>query len=343
MILNHSTHSTNTFFPEEKEKIIKNIFLDKSIPNPSIFYQGEGKERYDKVSKSPEYRANRVEEELFRKNAETLSKYIKDYVTDVGCGNGEKAVAFLSAILPFLHAKKKLTYIASESSATMIELAEQNIKRAMMELAKQDSTRAIPEVNIGNHQVIREGNDLFTNALQKNTYLCLGFLLGDFSNPGMVEELKKMSNRGTLKGNDIIFSYFEVPENKEEEEKTIGLYDNKIGKGFIFNGLENIGIDTSYFDHMVEYDPKDHCVYISIKAKKSYPIMVEGKSCVIQEGFSYRVYQSRRFTKEEISVILKEIGCKKLEHFSQEGISLVVAKQAPKYYKKSLQTAAVIL
>lgn len=260
MILSHSPHNTDIFSPEEKEKIIKNIFLDKSIPNPSIFYQGKGRERYDKVSKSPEYRANRVEEELFQKNAKTLAQYIKGYVTDVGCGNGEKAIAFLSAIRAFLSSGKKLTYIASESSATMIELAEKNIKAA------------IPDIKIGNHQVIREGNDLFTNALQNNTYLCLGFLLGDFSNPGMVEELKKMSNRGTLKGNDIIFSYFEVPKNEEEEKKTTDLYDNETGKKFIFNGLENIGIDTSYFDHVVEYDPKDHCVYISIKAKRSHTI-----------------------------------------------------------------------
>jgi hypothetical protein len=71
-----------------------------------------------------------------------------------------------------------------------------------------------------------------------------------------------MSNSGTLKGNKIIFSYFDVPKTAAEIEKTKVLYDNQEAKNWIYNGLENIGINTANFVYNVDYSSSDTCIYV---------------------------------------------------------------------------------
>lgn len=309
---------------QEKIMILRDVFLNKKIPDPSIFYQGEGRELYNKISLSSAYWANKVEMDILTKHATTIAKYIGSNVTDIWCGNGEKAACLLRA----LQDRRQRTYIASDSSALMTELAEKNI------------IEQVPNIHIGNHQIMRPGNNLFTDTLADNTYLCLWFLLGDFDRPGMVKQLKNMSNRGITTGNDIILSYFEAPKNAAEIQHTLDLYKNQEGKDFILNGISNVWLDAWYFDHVVEYNQTNHCVYISIQVNKEYEIFVPERH-ILKKGEKYRIYQSRRFSHEEINSVLKEIHCAQKECFSQDGVSVLVARQTPKYGKRVLKITAL--
>lgn len=109
---------------------------------------------------------------------------------------------------------------------------------------------------------MREGNNLFTETLDDNTYLRLGCTIGNFSEGEIINQIQKMNNRGIVKGNSIIFSYFEKSTTDEAIEKAKNMYKNKEAEAFIFNGLKNIGIDTDNFEQIVNYNENDGCIYV---------------------------------------------------------------------------------
>ena len=95
---------------------------------------------------------------LIDRHRSTLQSYITKYLTDIGCGNGKKAIELLEGS----EAGYTVVYLASDYSASMIDLAEKNI------------LEKIPGIKLGNHQIMRPGNGLLTNSLEGNTYFWVG-------------------------------------------------------------------------------------------------------------------------------------------------------------------------
>lgn len=283
-------------------------------------YKWNGGEVYDKIIESGKYWAYDKEISMLDKYKRELQSYITKYFTDIWCGNGQKAVHILQGTY------KKISYIASDYSASMIDIAEKNI------------IEQLPNIKLGNHQIMRPGNELFTNSLDENTYFRAGCTIGNFLNTQEISnQIKNMSNSGTLKGNRIIFSYFDIPKTNKEIEQTKQLYDNQEGKNFIFNGLQNIGIDTNKFNHVVEYNKQDNCIYSWIQANEDVDIFLSWKENKIKKGEVYYIVKSRRFSLDEILSILKQSGAKLEKRISEGGISLVVAKKDPKYFHKTMK------
>lgn len=279
-------------------------------------------EFYDKIIQSPEYEKYQKEIQLIQENSSELNQYITKHLTDIWCGNWEKVVYLLKS-----HPNiKNLNYIASDYSANILELAENNINTQL------------PDLKMGNHQIMRSWNELFTNNLDENTYLRLGCTIWNFYKEQIVSHLKNMNNRWTLKWNMIIFSYFDKPQNKEEIQNIIDLYQNTDANNFLFNGLKNLWLDTNHFNFIVEYSIKDNCLYVWVQVKEDYQIRLESwKEINLKKWEKFFIHQSKRFWKQEIEEILKEAWAKIEKHISKDGISIIVAKKDPKYYKKTLQ------
>lgn len=285
-------------------------------------YKGNWWELYDKISNSESYSPHRTELALIDKNRERLQYHIKKYLTDIGCGNWEKAIH----ILNWHNSVDKISYIASDYSSSMIDLAEKNI------------LEEIPNIKLWNHQIMRPWNELFTNKLDDNTYLRVGCTIWNFSSrEKIIEQLKNMNNSGMLKGNKIIFSYFDSPNSEEEIKEIKKIYDNKEWHDFIMNAVQNLWLNPSDFDVFVDYDKKENCAYIWIKPKKDIHIKLDSKTISIKEGESYPLEKSKRFSKSEIEEILKESWAKIEDHISENWISIVVAKKDPKYYHKTMK------
>jgi hypothetical protein len=286
-------------------------------------YKWNGWYFYNKILQSGKYLAYNQELELIDKHRKDLQKYIKKYITDIWCGNWEKAIHLLQNDSSI----NDIFYIASDYSASLIELAEKNIKTSL------------PNVNMWNHQIMRWWNELFTNSLDDNTYARLGCTIWNSANKRkIIEDIKNMNNSWTLKWNKIIFSYFDIPQTQEEIEKTKALYQNQEWKDFIFNWLQNLWIDTSKFDHIVDYDKQEKCIYISIQAKEDYEINFKNwQEIRIKKWEKFKIHKSQRFSLEDIKDILKQSWAKLEKHISEDWISIIVAKKDPKYYNKTIK------
>lgn len=283
-------------------------------------------ELYDKIDKSESYWAYNQELHLLDTYQHTLQQYLTKYLTDVGCGNGQKAIHLLQDT-SVLH---DVTYLASDYSSSMIDLAEKNI------------IEKIPNIKLGNHQIMRPGNELLTNSLDENTYFRVGCTIGNFlDKQDIIHQIKNMSNSWTLKGNTIIFTYFDIPKTSEAIQKTKQLYDNREAETWIMNGLQNIGLDTTRFDYNVEYSLSDTCIYVWIKAKEDIEINLSWKNISIKKWEVFNVIKSKRFGLEEIKSILKQSWAKLEKHISDWDISMIVAKQDPKYFRKTMKIAAL--
>lgn len=298
-----------------------NIFQKKEI-DAAFLYKGNWWELYDKISNSDSYSPHRTELELIDKNREKLQHHITKYLTDIGCGNWEKAIHILDGH----HSINQISYIASDYSSSMIDIAENNI------------VEKIPDIKLWNHQIMRPWNELFTNKLDDNTYLRVGCTIWNFANrEKIIEQLRSMNNSGMLKGNKIIFSYFDSPNSEEEIEEIKKLYDNKEWHDFIMNAVQNLWLNTSDFDAFVDYDKKENCAYMWIKPQKDIHIKLDSKTISVKEWEFYPLEKSKRFSKSEIEEILKEAWAKIEDHISENWISIVVAKKDPKYYHKTMK------
>lgn len=309
-------NNNDIFSKEEKYFFLKKIFKDRN-PDSSFLYKWKWSELYDKILESDSYTINKNELKLLKEHKELILKYIQKNITDVGCWNGEKICILLKG-----NYVNNLKYIWSDYSPDMISLAEKNI------------SEALPGIHFGNHQVVRSGNDLFTNNLDDNTYLCFWELLSNFSKEKTIEQLKNMNNRWILKGNNIIFTVFDAPKTEEEIGEVISNYDTKEAENFVLNWLNNLWIDTENFEYVVTYDKTKNCIYVWIEAKKDCEINTDNwDSVYIKKWQIYPVHQSKRFTKNEIKEILKKSGAKLEKIVSEDWISLVIAKKSPKYRK----------
>lgn len=286
-------------------------------------YKWNGWDFYNKILQSGKYLAYSQELELIDKHRQELQKYIKKYVTDIWCGNWEKAIHLLQND----NSINDIFYVASDYSASMIESAETNINTK------------VPNIKMWNHQIMRWWNELFTNSLDDNTYLRLWCTIWNLANKQeIINQIKNMNNSWTLKWNKIIFSYFDIPETAEEIEKTKTLYENQEWKEFIFNWLKNLWIDTSKFDHIVDYSPNDNCIYVWAQAKEDYEIiMTNWRNIQIKQWEKYYVHKSKRFNLEEINEILKQSWAKIEKYIWENWISLIIAKKDPKYYNKTIK------
>lgn len=296
-------------------------------------YKWNGWDFYNKILQSGKYLAYNQELELIDKHRQELQKYIKKYITDIWCGNWEKAIHLLENDSSI----NDIFYVASDYSASMIEATETNINMKL------------PDIKMGNHQIMRWWNELFTNSLDNNTYLRLWCTIWNLANKQeIVNQIKNMNNSWTLKWNKIIFSYFDIPQTPQELDQTTSLYKNKEWKDFILNWLKNLWIDTNKFEHIVDYNPNDNCIYIWAQAKEDYEIiMTNWRNIKIKQWEKYYVHKSKRFNLEEINQILKQSWAKIEKHIWEDWISLIIAQKDPKYYKKTLKiiwlTSLVIL
>ncbi|MDR2416397.1 MAG: L-histidine N(alpha)-methyltransferase [Candidatus Peribacteria bacterium] len=243
--MENSLHPSSSFFsPEQQAKLIAAIFSHR-LEHSGFLYEGDGAEYWEKVSEDPSYKFLDVDLQLLCHSQNALAKYFdkESTITDVGAGNGSKAIALLG-IGPDTgkeFKKKYFTYRPSDSSYAMTLLAKKNVREQTHN----------PHIMFGNSQIM-EGGQLLTNYLSHNTYLRLGGTIGNFSDSQIIKFLKAMDNHGTLQGNQILLSYFTPPTTAEIEDLK-SCYDNQTAKDFVFNGVKNLGLSPEHFDFQVQY------------------------------------------------------------------------------------------
>lgn len=303
---------------DEKEKILRDIFYHTSKTGYDSFflYKGRGGELYEKILQSRNYPAYQDEKDILVKHREELMKYIKHHVSDIWAWTWEKFILLMEWDSSNNH---DIVYHPADMSKQMLDIAANNVKEKFHNNIKIESV------------VMETGTANVLNSLSDNTHLWLGCTIGNFDSYTIEKMITNMDNNWIIKGNNIILTYFDVPQDEAEIKKTIAMYDNKESQDFVFNGLEVLWLDPSKFLYKVAYDKGDNSVLVEVEAKEDLVIQTEHypKEIEVKKWQMYVIHRSKRFTEEEIKQIIKNSWGKIKEHISENGISLlVVAKKA---------------
>lgn len=95
--------------------------------NPKWFYDARGSALFDEITRQPEYYLTRCELEILRTRAGEIGHWIGPdaVLTELGAGNGEKAIMLLSAL------NHPAAYVPVDISPASLETAVKGIRQAM--------------------------------------------------------------------------------------------------------------------------------------------------------------------------------------------------------------------
>jgi len=144
----------------------------------------------------------------------------------------------------------------------------------MIEIAEQTIQEENPNTKMGNHQIMREGNSLLTSNLSNTSYLWLGAEMGCHSEEETIKFFQNMTNKGIMKGNNVLFSHFICPQTPEEETNAKAMYINQESQDFVLLGLKELGIDMNYFKYHIDYNKTTHTIEVGIECIQDYSIIL---------------------------------------------------------------------
>lgn len=227
---------------------------------------------------------------LIEKNIDEITEEIKDSpinLIDLGCGDGKKAVIFLS----YLKDTTKLRYCPIDISSYMVEKAiEKMSKTNVKEIIKL-------QWNISDFENLENVTPLLRSGEYKNNFiLLLGNTLGNFEIHELLYEIRSSMKDGDslLIGNGL--------DNKNEEE-LIKAYNNKQIDHWLVKILTQLGLKGEDLQYGVRYKNSRVEEYYSLN--KEIEISFLGRKVHFNKGDQIITAVSYKYDKDEFMSYLK--------------------------------------
>lgn len=326
---------------EERDELLQNLFeWEEESLDSSFLYMWKWAELYWEITKDPNYYfinseisclKNLRENEKFN---QVLAK--TNYITDVWCWDGEKAIALLWNEQSWWHG----TYIPEDYSQEMLAINKENVEKHL------DVMYA--------GSIILNKNWYLTQNNPNNMYLFLWWTICNCTDEEIINDLKNMDNNWILAGNHILLSYFTAPNTQEEVDKLIKIYNSEANKRFHENGMQMLWLSKDDFEYDTIYVPDNPSqkewpfswkIKWIIRAKKDNIIRLSNwKRINIAKWKEFTLHYSRRFTKEWIEKLFKKSGCDVVLAVEEQWNSIVLLKRKPaQLWKiKSISKKAII-
>ena len=210
----------------------------------------------DLEENSPDYKRDLVQKEidLIKENIDNIVKKIgikkPINVIDLGCGDGKKAVIFIS----FLKDKLKVRYCPIDISNYMIERAIENIKNL-------NHVEEIVEFqwNVSDFENLENVADLLRKGKFKNNFiLLLGNTFGNFELNELLYEVRSSMKEGDflLIGNGL--------ETKQPTE-ILKAYDNDLLDNLLIKTLTQIGFKREDLEYGARFRNSRVEMYYTVK------------------------------------------------------------------------------
>ena len=295
----------------EKDDILLTLFWEKEWELDSSFlYKWKWAELYDQISNDDEYPFMKTEMDCLSRLIyhPKFKKKLKktENVCDNWAWNGDKALSL------FKHSYWDGTYFPEDFSREMLDIAERKIKDAI------EKYPGMRHMKIWNPQKLNSNKHL-TSGLKNNMYLFLWGTICNMSDKEIVDVLKSMDNKWTLKWNTILISYFTAPKTEEEIQQLINIYHSENNRKFHENWMGMLWLSKDEFEFITVYKKDDENQKVGpfpwriewrIRAKKNAIINLSNwKTIEVKAGQEFILHYSRRFSDEKIKSLFEEGGC----------------------------------
>lgn len=244
------------------------------------------------LERSKDYQKEVIQKEidLIEKNIDEITEGIKDKpvnIIDIGCGDGKKAVIFLS----YLKSTNKLRYCPIDISSYMVEKAiEKMSKMKIKEIIKL-------QWNISDFENLENITPLLRYGEYKNNFiLLLGNTLGNFEIHELLYEIRSSMTDGDflLIGNGL--------DNRNPEE-IIKAYKNEQIDNWLVKILTQIGLDKKDLVYDVRFKNSRIEEYYSIL--KDFEISFLGKTVKFNKGDQIITAVSYKYDADDLKGVLK--------------------------------------
>ena len=244
------------------------------------------------LEKSNDYQKDVIQKEidLIKDNIGSIMKEVHNKpinIIDLGCGDGKKAVLFIS----YLGDKARIRYCPIDISNYMIEKALEKIRTLNIEEVVEFQWNVSDFENLENiANLLRKGK------FKKNFILLLGNTLGNFEINELLYEIRSSMKEGDLLliGNGL---------NTKKPSDLLKAYSNKLLDNLLIKTLTQIGFHEDEVEYGTRFRNSRIEMYYTLKKDKRLSFL--GKDVYFNAGDQIIVAISYKYRKDELKRILK--------------------------------------
>jgi len=244
------------------------------------------------LEKSNDYQKDVIQKEidLIKDNIGSIMKEVHNKpinIIDLGCGDGKKAVLFIS----YLGDKARIRYCPIDISNYMIEKALEKIRTLNIEEVVEFQWNVSDFENLENiANLLRKGK------FKNNFILLLGNTLGNFEINELLYEIRSSMKEGDLLliGNGL---------NTKKPSDLLKAYSNKLLDNLLIKTLTQIGFHEDEVEYGTRFRNSRIEMYYTLKKDKRLSFL--GKDVYFNAGDQIIVAISYKYRKDELKRILK--------------------------------------
>jgi L-histidine Nalpha-methyltransferase len=274
------------------------------------FYDDEGSDLFDRITRLPEYYLTRVEREILETHASAIDELIGGdacCVVDMGAGSGDKTQVILGRMR---ERQRDVRYAPVDVSAAALWSAEQSMQQRLPGLrvdpVHDDYIRGLSRV-----RAAQEGRRLLV--------LWLGSSIGNFDDAGAVEMLRGLSE--VCGPNDVLLVGFDL---LKDPSALVAAYSDSQGvtAEFNYNLLRRINrelggdFDPEQFVHHATFSPASSRMESYLISKRAQVVNVGGQRFELDAWEPIHTEVSCKYSQRRIDEILKAAGLARIAMYT---------------------------
>jgi L-histidine N-alpha-methyltransferase len=290
------------------------------------FYDDEGSDLFDRITRLPEYYLTRAEREILETHASSIDALIgvdACCVVDLGAGSGDKTQVLLGHMR---EAKRDVRYAPVDVSAAALWSAEQSMQRRLpglrVDAVHDDYIRGLSRVRTS-----QDGRRLLV--------LWLGSSIGNFDDADAVSMLRGLAE--VCGPQDVLLVGFDL---LKDPDALVAAYSDSQGvtAEFNFNLLRRINrelggnFEVEQFAHHATFSPAASRMESYLISRRRQTVTVAGQQFELDAWEPIHTEVSCKYSERRIDEILKGAGLERLAMFtdSERRFADVACRRAPK-------------
>lgn len=274
------------------------------------FYDDQGSELFDQITRLPEYYLTRAEREILEHHATELAELIGDEpccVVDLGAGSGDKTQVILGRMREL---KRDVRYAPVDVSAAALWSAEQSMQRRLPGLrvdpVHDDYIRGLARV-----RAAQTGRRLLV--------LWLGSSIGNFDDSDAVTMLRGLSE--VFGPDDVLLVGFDL---LKEPEALVAAYADSQGvtAEFNYNLLRRINrelgadFDVDQYVHHATFSPSESRMESYLISKRAQTVTIGSQRFELDAWEPIHTEVSCKYSQRRIDDLLSAAGLERVALFT---------------------------
>jgi uncharacterized SAM-dependent methyltransferase len=285
-----------------EEKIIEG--LKNREFDESVFYMGEGAEKFLEILRSQEYKLANAEMELIKEHAEELTQEVGDKtIYDLGAGDAAKVKPLLEKQLK---SREQVDYVPIDINPAFVFAAAAEIDN--------------PQVNIQGK--IMDFNQPLEDKLpdKPKTFTLLGNTLGNGDTKFQKNLIKNISQ--TMSKDDTLLVGITL---KKDLQATLANYNNPQGREFVMTTVRNLGFPEDKIEMEMQADEKNNQIKQIIHIKEDLTVKRGEEEIEYKKGEAVTIFVSQKYEVDELEKLVDQADLQITKSFIDKDQQVQVA------------------